>query len=103
MQVHTFKILPYIHSRPDLLRKLRRLTRKSTEQIKQQEGIVWWNIVRWYRKMLSMHRAYGVGMLEQCKYGAWRRIQKRWLEHEGYLSSSVGSTPIKTLDFGALQ
>lgn len=102
VQLHTFKILPYIHSQPDLLKELKyRFRHQGT--IKHL-NITWQNVCRWYCKMKDNYYKYGAeGMLEQCKYGSWRRIQRRWLEHEGHLPRKIPeSLPVSELDFGSL-
>jgi len=100
MQLHSFKILPYIHSRPDLLKELKYWMRHRGSLQSGSKSILWKNIVRYYCKMLYNYRKYGVNMLEECKYGPWRRIQTRWLEYKGELPMRGPKTlPITDLDF----
>jgi len=100
MQIHSFKILPYIHSRPDLLKELKYWARHRGSLQNSTKSILWKNIVRYYCKMLYNYRKYEINMLEECKYGPWRRIQTRWLESQGHLPQrGPKSLPITELDF----
>jgi len=100
MQIHSFKILPYIHSRPDLLRELKYWMRHRRSLQNSTKNILWKNIVRYYCKMMSNYYKYGIDMLEECKYGPWRRIQTRWLESQGHLPQrGPKSLLITELDF----
>jgi len=91
MQLHVFKILPYIHSQPLLLKTLEYDRIHSTNS---KGTYTWSQIIRWYTNMHKNYHNYGVGALKKCKYNPWRRIQHRWMEHKGYLSAR-GSPYIK--------
>lgn len=98
MQLHAFKILPYIHNQPDLMKELR--YRYRHRRTTKSMGPVWANIVRYYCKMRDGYSNYGLSMLEICKYGGWRRIQRRWLEHMGHLPKKNPTSLLTTsLDF----
>lgn len=104
MQIHSFKILPYIHSRLDLLKELKYWTRHRRSLQNSTKSILWKNIIRYYCKMLNNYHRYGIDMLEECKYGPWRRIQTRWLEHRGeLLQRGPKSLLITELDFEGLK
>ena len=104
MQIHSFKILPYVHSCPDLLRELKYWSRHRRALQNSPKSALWKNIVRYYCKMTYNYRKYGTDMLEQCKYGPWRRIQTRWLEAQGHLPQrGPESLPISELDFRSLK
>lgn len=103
VQLHTFKILPYLHSQPDLLRELR-YRHRHTGSIPYMKNITWVNICRWYCKMRYNYDRYGVDMLNRTKYGPWRRIQRRWLESQGHLPMrKPESLYVTELDFGGLK
>lgn len=103
VQLHTFKILPYLHSQTDLLKELKYGYRHRSS-IVTRKNITWQNILRWYCKMRDNYNRHGVEMLELTKYGPWRRIQRRWLEREGHLPmKKPESLYITELDFGGLR
>ena len=100
MQIHSFKILPYIHSRPDLLKELKYWSRHRHSLQNGTKSILWKNIIRYYCKMMNNYRRYGTDMLEECKYGPWKRIQTRWLEYKKELPiRGSESLLISELDF----
>jgi len=101
MQLHSFKILPYMHQHKDLMKKLRYWHRHRRGSA---QSILWKNICRYYNKIRGEYDQYGVDMLKHCKYGPLRRIEKRWLEHQGYLPKKKPEHLYLTeLDFGALK
>lgn len=104
-QLHTFKILPYIHSQPDLLKELKYWSRHRSSLKKSGKNAVWKNAVRWYCKMIENLDEYGAEeMLIECKHGGWRRIQQRWLEHVRELpKKNAKSLLITNLDFRRLK
>lgn len=104
MQIHSFKILPYIHSRSDLLKELKYWSRHRRALQNSTKSALWKNIVRYYCKMVYNYRKYGTDMLGECKYGPWRRIQTRWLEYKNELPmKEPTSLFISELDFGGLK
>jgi len=101
MQLHAFKILPYIHQHKDLMKELRYWHRHRKGSAK---SVLWKSICRWHSKIKNEYDVYGVDMLKRCKYGPLRRIEKRWLEHCGHLPKKKPDHVYLTeLDFEALK
>jgi len=99
-QLHCFKTIPHMFSKPDLMADLERYTRKPDAWCKEHLTPTWRYIVKWYRKILEAHKQYGVKMLDHEKYGPFRRIKRRWLEYKGYSKKNLPkSVMIRTLDF----
>lgn len=98
-QLHCFKTLPFIFSQPDLMKRLEgfaRIVNKSPRAMPP----TWRNMAKWYNKVLEHHKKFGVGMLDQEKYGPFRRIKRRWLEYKGHLKKAVPpSLPVSQLTF----
>jgi len=94
-QLHHFKTLPYIYSQPDLMKKLSKYA-KNPRLVSSSASPAWIHITKWYQKVLEAYKLYGTDMLEQEKYGPFRRIKRRWLEYKGYLDKNV--PPSLTLD-----
>lgn len=107
MQLHCFKTLPFIFSQLDLFGQLQQLTAdyRGNDPDKRKpldEGVppTWRNIVKWYAKILDAYDEHGPEMLDLEKYGPFRRIKRRWLEHMGYVDSpKPPPVQLSTLDF----
>lgn len=82
-QLHCFKTLPYIYSQPDLMRIVENTRDGGTI------SPTWKHVCKWYQKVLEHYLAWGVEMLDHEKYGPFKRIKRRWLEHKGYLAKHV--------------
>lgn len=118
-QLHCFKTLPYIYSQPDLFNRLERFARNPRTIAKAPP--TWKHIAKWYVKVKQRwddtaqetwgHYEIptpGAGDMQRCcqamlakeKYGPFKRIQRRWLEHMGYSTKNVPpSLMISALDF----
>lgn len=81
-QLHCFKTLPYIFSNPSLMEKLEELAKK--EPVKGKQSPTWYYLIKWYRKILEAWDEHGADMLAVEKYGPFKRIKRRWMEHEGH-------------------
>jgi hypothetical protein len=99
MQCHCFKSLPYIYSSPRLYRKLCRVA----YQLKQNRlgalrktSPTWINMAKWQNKVTAAWKEYGQDMLDHEKYGPFRRIKRRWMEHMGYSTKNI--PPSVTVD-----
>lgn len=110
MQLHCFKTLPFIYSQKDLYEHLKHIAGELLEYeqvptraqaLEEMPGLspTWYHIARWYLKVLDKFEEHGVDMLDYEKYGPFKRIQRRWLEHEGHLDHRVPPTHIVDLDF----
>lgn len=102
-QLHCFKSLPFIFSQPDLMKRLAEVHRFVKRDKVKRPGTIsptWWNIAKWYDKVLEAYNEHGLKMLdpENEKYGPFRRIKRRWLEHMGHLKKAVPpSLPVSQL------
>lgn len=98
-QLHCFKTLPYIYSQPDLMEQLDRMRRQRRMP---PSSPTWFHILKWYNKV---HEAWDTykdcsKMLAAEKYGPFKRIKRRWLEHMGYSTKNVPpSLMVDELDF----
>lgn len=104
-QLHCFKTLPFVYSQPDLIDRLEYFTnllKVDPRMCRQRMSPTWYHMSKWYAKVLEAHRTLGtVKMLEQEKYGPFRRIKRRWLEYKGHLKKAVPpSLKVDALDFG---
>lgn len=100
-QLHCFKTLPFIFSQPDLMEKLEANAEAVDSQGKaarEEMSPTWWYITNWYRKILQHYEEHGDAILEMEKYGPFKRIKRRWLEHQGILDKALPpSLPISSL------
>lgn len=85
MQLHCFKTLPYVFSQPKLMKQLendaRALRANRTKRVMSPTRI---NMAKWYNKILEAFDEYGTDMCEVEKYGPYKRIKRRWMEHKGH-------------------
>jgi hypothetical protein len=91
MQLHAFKSLPYIFSQQDLLVRLKH----NAQRVKRGDTRMppsWLYLSKWYNKILEHYKLFGVKMLEHEKYGPFKRIKRRWLEHNRYLTKHIPPT-----------
>lgn len=97
-QLHCFKTLPYIFSQPDLMAKLE--VRAKNDPPKGKYPPTWYHIIKWYRKVLDAWDSHGTDMLNHEKYGPFKRIKRRWMEHMGYSKKNLPPTlMVSDLDF----
>jgi len=97
-QLHCFKTLPYIYSQPDLMKFLEKLGRNR--RLIDKQSPTWRHVGKWYCKVLDHFDEHGVDMLDVEKYGPFKRIKRRWLEHKGHLDKNVPpSCLVDTLTF----
>lgn len=99
-QVHHFKSLPYIYSRPEHMELLEELVNtRAYGKLKYTSPCLYY-ICDWYHKVINAWGRYGLKMLENEKYGPFKRIKRRWMEHKGYLTKNVPpSLKVSQLDF----
>jgi len=105
-QLHCFKTLPYIYSQPDLMNSLEVVVHQPLLTKVQP---TWKFVGKWYQKVLDRWASVShvrnrqqrcEAMLALEKYGPFKRIQRRWLEHMGYSTKNVPpSLMISDLDF----
>lgn len=111
-QLHCFKTLPFIYSQPDLMKQLSKLDRNRSLITKKSPRVspTWHHTARWYFKVVDGYDAALAltednalacqTMLAGEKYGPFKRIKRRWLEHKGYLDKHVPpSLKVEELDF----
>ena len=82
MQMHYFKIIPYMLSQPRLFNQLVYLEKHRTVLAKETSS--WRHIARFYCRIVDDYEKYGTSMVEKEPYGPLKRIKRRWLEHMGY-------------------
>lgn len=102
LQLHSFKSLPYVYSQPNLKAMLDPLARSRSilESRRDKTPPTLYHMAKWQNKILEAYDQHGVNMLDHEKYGPFRRIKRRWLEHKGLLTKNLPpSCPIKTLTF----
>lgn len=85
-QLHAFKTLPYLYSQDHLMQYLEK---SAGEPDPVYEPPTWREIIKWYRKVLehwdrAKHKAEN--MLSEEKYGPFKRVKRRWMEHKRYLT-----------------
>jgi hypothetical protein len=115
-QLHCFKTLPYVYSQPDLYKKIEDLARQKRLATNMPTP-TWYHMSKWYRKVMEDWQRWrykentnGDGieanefaannMLNNEKYGPFKRIKRRWLEHKRYLTKLVPpSLPLISLNF----
>jgi len=85
-QLHHFKSLPFIYSQFDLHKKL-----KGRWAREKDKSPAWRHIIRWHQKVEDAWAQYQDPelMLANEKYGPFRRIKRRWLEHQGHLTKNI--------------
>jgi hypothetical protein len=94
IQLHHFKAMPYVFTRPALYRRLKQ------GKFDRDSQPVWWNMRKWYDRIKKDYKQYGVKMIDHEKYGPFKRVKRRWLEHEGKLFKNLPpSLPVSKLDF----
>ena len=102
-QLHCFKTLPFVFSQPDLMKKLEQAAASITKNkaaAKAELPPTWYHMAVWYNKILAAHKLHGLDMLAHEKYGPFKRIKRRWMEHKRLLSKHVPpSLNISTLGF----
>lgn len=101
-QLHCFKTLPYVYSQPDLLKQVESLEKRRTLLKSDSIPPTWRNLGAWYCKVVDAWAKFKNcdKMLASEKYGPWKRIKRRWLEHEGHLNKHVPpSLMVNELDF----
>ncbi len=99
-QLHCFKTLPYIYSQGDLMAKLE----KSLKQKRLVASLppTWKYLTKWYEKVVNGWFDYSKGMdqhesvvqqwLLTEKYGPFRRVKRRWCEHQKLLNKHLPPT-----------
>jgi len=94
LQFHHFKTLPYIFSVPGWYDTL------CSTNFNRDHHPVWWNVKRWFLGIQRDYKQFGVKMLEHEKYGPYKRVKRRWLEHIGVLKKNLPpSLKVTDLDF----
>lgn len=83
-QLHCFKTLPYIFSKPNLKKDM-----LAQIKVGQFRSPTWKHICNWYCKIVQAYEKYGKNMLAHEKYGPFKRIKRRWMEHMGYSTKNV--------------
>lgn len=97
-QLHCFKTLPYIFSQPSLMDRLEAYGKK--DPTKGSMPPTWYHLTKWYRKVLEAWKMHGKDMLDHEKYGPFKRIKRRWMEHEGHSTKNLPpKLMVDTLDF----
>ena len=93
MQLHAFKSLPLILRTPRLEKQLMNLIQATDlKVIKNLEGPTWYYLANWFQRLLRDFKEHGVEMTEVEKYGPFKRVKRRWLEHTGRLSVNLPPT-----------
>jgi len=90
MQLHSFKSLPYMFTNKkwwDILVD----AEFDRSQIAQMTP-TWRECMRWYCRLMDAFRKEGVRMMDTEKYGPYKRVKRRWLEHTDNLPASVLSS-----------
>ena len=97
-QMHYFKIIPYMLSRPDLFKHLQYLE-KHRDKIPTGTS-AWKQIARFYCRICDDYDRYGKEMIDKEPYGPLKRIKRRWMEHMKYSHKEPPpSLPVNQLDF----
>lgn len=100
MQLHCFKTLPYVFSQPDLMKQLEFNARALRSGKRRKMSPTERNMAKWYNKILEAFDEYGTDMLDHEKYGPFKRIKRRWLEHKGHSEKAPPpSLKLDKLDF----
>lgn len=107
MQLHAFKSLPYFFSQPDIMSQLDALTKRrecwDPRLGAQKMQPTWRYLASWYWRVKNDWAKSGgnVGrFLSAEKYGPFKRVKRRWLEHTGVLTHHIPpSLPVQCLDF----
>lgn len=100
-QLHCFKTLPYVYSKVKLIEQVEFFAKKIRRGAARTVcPPTMYHMCKWYNKVLEAYDKHGVQMLDHEKYGPFKRIKRRWLEHMGYLKKNVPpSLSVKELDF----
>ncbi len=100
-QLHCFKTLPFVFSQPDLFDRLEKYAQAVRRpHARKTMPPTWFYTAKWHVKILEAYAAYGQDMLLVEKYGPFKRIKRRWMEHMGILTTRIPpSLPVSTLDF----
>ena len=98
MQFHCFKSLPYMYTRSVLDKKLIYYNDNRNEISKLPP--TWRDVLKWYIRMIDHYELHGEQMVEIEKYGPYKRVKRRWLEHQGVWTDKIPpSLPISKLGF----
>jgi len=102
MQLHSFKSLPYMFTNNTWWNKLvsAELDRSRIAHMTP----TWRECMRWYCRLMDAFRKEGVKMMDTEKYGPYKRVKRRWLEHTDNLAITVPhSSPVSRLTFEKAQ
>ena len=98
MQLHGFKSLPYMFTNEKWWTTLVE-AELDRSQIAHMTP-TWRECMRWYCRLMDAFRKEGVKMMDTEKYGPYKRVKRRWLEHTDNLAITVPrSLPIGRLTF----
>lgn len=99
-QLHCFKSLPFIYTQADLYSQLNHYIKTKGVKRKPKLNSTWVHLVKWQERILEAFNEYGADMINHEKYGPFRRVKRRWLEHEGHLHKNIPpSLKVHDLDF----
>lgn len=99
-QLHGFKSLPMIYTKPRLMTELNKyLAMMDRPNARKVIPPSWYQICKWQRKIVRDFEAYGHDMLTVEKYGPLRRVKRRWMEHNNHLPHRPPSLPVSQLTF----
>lgn len=87
-QLHCFKTLPYVYSQPDLFERVCMIEKNRSKPVLLP---TWKHLSAWYCKVVDAWKQHKNcdKMLGAEKYGPFKRIKRRWLEHQGHLKKHV--------------
>lgn len=98
-QLHHFKTLPYLYSQKELYEKLRGnadFWHDGQERVSPGSK----HLNNWQDRVERDFDSHGMDMVEVEKYGPFKRVKRRWLEHTGRLTTHIPpSLPISKLTF----
>ena len=102
MQLHSFKSLPYMFTNTGWW--------ESMNNWEQNRGFIstlpptWRECMRWYCRLMDAFRKEGIKMMDTEKYGPYKRVKRRWLEHTDNIPGScTASLPVSRLTFEKAQ
>lgn len=102
-QLHCFKTLPYVFSKKHLFKELESLANLGRERLKKKRSSMsptWYHMTIWYLKIIEAYKQHGNDMLSHEKYGPFKRIKRRWMEHMGHSKKNVPPTlKVEALSF----
>lgn len=102
MQLHSFKSLPYMFTNEVWWNRL--VESELDRSLIAHMPPTWRECMRWYCRLMDSFRKEGVKMMETEKYGPYKRVKRRWLEHTDNLAITVPrSLPIGRLTFEKAQ